>query len=166
MSSQTVSPDSLPNSIPKLDPCSKNWAIFQIQIQNMMEVKEKWVHFNKKFMLPANQALAAEWDKDERVAKYMLTQRLPNSTVIHIQKLTTVAEQWATIMKEYTEKGKSAQMEMCREFMESTCGASGDVRQFLSNLRMHKEELTACRVSIDDDDYHITIIHAIPKDLA
>src|SRR5713101_7382329 len=96
----------------------------------------------------------------------MLTQRLPDSTVVRIQKLTTVAEQWAAIVKEYTEKGESVQMEMCQEFMESTCGASGDVRQFLSDLCMRKEELTACGVSIDNDDYRITIIHVIPKDLA
>ena len=39
-----------------------------------MEAKEKWVHFDKKFTRPADKALAAEWDKDERMAKYMLTQ--------------------------------------------------------------------------------------------
>ena len=69
----------------------------------------------------------------------MLTQRLPDSTVVCIQKLTTIAKQWAVIMKEYTEKGKSVQMEMHQEFMESTCGASGDVRQFLSGLHTCKE---------------------------
>ena len=111
--STSISPDSLPNSIPKLDPCGENWVIFQIQFQNTMEAKEKWAHFNKKFMRPVNQSKADEWDKDERVAKYMLTQRLPDSTVVHIQKLTTVTEQWAVIMKEYTEKGESVQMEMC-----------------------------------------------------
>ena len=46
------------------------------------------------------------------------------------------------------------------------CGPGSDVQQFLSDLCMHKEELIACRVSVNDDDYHITIIHAIPKDLA
>ena len=48
MFSQLTSPDTLPNSIPKLDPHGKNWAIFQIHFQNVMEVKEKWAHFNRK----------------------------------------------------------------------------------------------------------------------
>ena len=105
MSSQTMSPDSLPNSILKLDLCGKNWAIFQTRFQNAMEAKEKWAHFDRKSVQPADESLAAEWDKDEWVAKYMLTQRLPDSTVVHIQKLTAVTEQWAAILKEYTEKG-------------------------------------------------------------
>ena len=96
-----------------------------------MEAKKKWAHFDKKFMWPADKALAAEWDKDERMVKYMLTQRLPDSTVICIQKLTTVAEQWDAIVKEYTEKGKLAQTNMRWEFMELRCGASADIRQLV-----------------------------------
>src|SRR5216684_2271848 len=50
--------------------------------------------------------------------------------------------------------------------MELRCRVSVNVRQFLSDLHMCKEELIAYGVSIDDDNYCVTIIHAIPKDLA
>ena len=43
---------------------------------------------------------------------YMLTQRLPDSTIVCVQKLTTIAMQWEAIVKEYTEKGELAQTEM------------------------------------------------------
>ena len=112
MSTQSVSPDTLPNSVPKLDPRGENWAIFKICFQNAMEVKEKWTHFDTKNTRPTDKVLAEEWDKDERMAKYMLTQRLPDSTIIRVQKFTTVAMQWEVIVKEYTEKGESVQTEM------------------------------------------------------
>src|SRR5882762_2254137 len=97
-----VSPDTLPSSVPKLDPRGENWAIFKIRFQNAMEVKEKWAHFNDQQKRPTDAAEAAEWDKNERMAKYMLTQRLPDSTVVRIQKCKNVAEQWSAIVKEYT----------------------------------------------------------------
>jgi len=166
MSTQSVSHDTLPNSVPKLDPRGENWAIFKIRFQNAMEAKEKWAHFDDQQKRPTDAAEAAEWDKNERMAKYMLTQRLPDSTVVRIQKCKNVAEQWSANVKEYTEKGESAQTEMRRDFMETKCGASVDVRQFLSDLRTRKEEIIACGVNVDNDDYRVTIIRAIPKDLA
>jgi len=98
--SQSLSNDTLPGSIPKLDHRGKNWAIFKIRFQNAMEAKDKWGHFDglmprPEQTLPFTQAdvtenesvvdevdLAAKWDKDKRTAKYMLTQRLPDSTLV------------------------------------------------------------------------------------
>src|SRR5882762_10099731 len=135
MSTQTLSPDSLPNSVPKLDLHGENWAIFKIRFQNAMEAKDKWEHFDEKFKYPVDIDEAAEWNKAQRMAKYMLTERLPDSTVVRIQRCKTVAEQWSAIVKEYTEKGESAQTEMRCDFMETKCGAGVDVWQFLNDLR-------------------------------
>src|SRR5882762_10183578 len=185
--SQSLSNDTLPTSIPKLDHHGENWAIFKIRFQNAMEAKDKWGHFNgltlwppqPQPMLPfappeametesiASEAnLVAEWDKNECTVKYMLTQRLPDSTLIHIQCYVTIAEQWSAIIEEYTKKGESAQAELWRDFMELCCGASANVWQFLNDLQTQKEEILACGVNINDDDYRVTIIRSIPKDLA
>src|SRR5882762_6774919 len=103
MSTQTLSPDSLHNSVPKPDPRGENWAIFKIRFQNAMEAKDKWEHFDEKFKCPVE---TDEANKAQRMAKYMLTQQLPDSTVVRSQKCKTVAEQWSSIVKEYTEKGE------------------------------------------------------------
>jgi len=161
-----ISPDILPSSIPKLNPHGENWAIFQIRFQNMMEVKDKWEHFDGSSTRPADEDEAIEWDKEERMAKYLLTQCLPDSTVVWIQRFKTVHEQWVSIVKEYTEKGESVQTEMHHEFMEMKCGAGVDVQQFLSDLRTRCEEMIACGVSIDDNDYQVTIVCSIPKEIA
>ena len=88
--SQSLSNDTLPTSIPKLDHHGENWAIFKIRFQNAMEAKDKWGHFNGSSSRPPlpeqtllfteaeateNESVAeevdlvAKWDKNERTAK-------------------------------------------------------------------------------------------------
>jgi len=44
----------------------------------------------------------AEWEKEERTARYMLSQKLPDSVVVRIHKLNTVKKKWDLVKEEYT----------------------------------------------------------------
>ena len=50
-------------------------------------------------------AARAQWDKDERSAKALLTQQLPDSTIMEIHSKKSVKEQWEAVVREYTVKG-------------------------------------------------------------
>ena len=52
--------------------------------------------------------LQLQWDKDERSAKSLLTQKIPDSTLMRIHTKKTVVERWNLIVTEYTEKGSYA----------------------------------------------------------
>ena len=90
--------DALPSTVPKLDASVTNWAIFGFRFQDAVEAKGYWGHFNGTVSRPtaANPAsptatettAIAQWDKDERSAKSLLTQKLPDSTVILIHAKT------------------------------------------------------------------------------
>ena len=118
--------DSLPSSIPKLDASGLNWAISSVRFQDVIEAKGFWSHFDgtgpcpdavpsvavddqgKSTSTPPSDAeLAAvdKWDKDERSAKSLLTQKIPDSTLMRIHNKRTVQERWESIVTEYTEKG-------------------------------------------------------------
>src|SRR5437016_5274464 len=95
--------DSLPSSIPKLDSTGLNWAIFSVRFQDAVEAKGFWGHFDGSDPRPVisaattaaegnedSQAKLAEdlatkqlqWDKNERSAKSLLTQKIPDSTLM------------------------------------------------------------------------------------
>ena len=108
--------DSLPSSIPKLDATGLNWAIFSVQFHDAVEAKGFWGHFDGSERCPvpspapavetapsegaavtptpavvvSTEDLAAQrqWDKNERSAKSLLTQKIPDSTLmqIHLKK--------------------------------------------------------------------------------
>ena len=118
---------------------------------------------------PSAEDLAAatnQWNKDERSAKSLLTQKIPDSALMRIQNKKSVKEQWDAITTEYTEKSTFAQTDLRTCFLESKCPDKGNVWQFLDELRMKREELATVGVDIDEKDYHSTIISSLPYSLA
>ena len=179
--------DSLPSSIPKLDASGLNWAIFSVRFQDAVEAKGFWSHFDGTGSRPSaiptittgtdgvitttppsdsDVAAVDKWDKDERSAKSLLTQKIPDSTLMRIHNKRTVQERWEAIVTEYTEKGAYTQTDICGRFLESKCPDKGNVREFLDGLRVKREELDSVGVDIDEKDYRSTIISSLPFALA
>ena len=147
MSTTTTSlSDTLPSSIPKLDASGINWAIFSVRLQDAIEAKGFWNHFDGSSTRPEQTYTAvvtatdgstsggnsiipdtelaasqSQWDKDERSAKSLLTQKIPDSTLMHIHTKKTVVERWNAIVVEYTEKGSYAQTDLRQKFLELKC---------------------------------------------
>ena len=139
-----------------------------------IEAKGFWGHFNRTTPKPAlssdptDKELKAkhQWEKDERSAKTLLTQKLPNSTVMEIHSKKTVMERWEAVVKEYTQKGVYMKMELRAKFLMSRCPEKGNTKDFLRGLRLKKEELVQVRVMISDKDYLSTIILSLPDALS
>ena len=117
--------DTLPSTIPMLDAEGSNWVIFYICFMDAIEAKGFWDHFDglslplalSELPTAAETAARAQWDKDERSAKALLTQRLPDSTVMEIHLKKSVKEQWEAVVREYTVKGVYAQTEIWAKFL-------------------------------------------------
>lgn len=122
--------------------------------------------------IPVNPAVAEyeaaleEWEKSESLALDLLTQRIPDSTVIRTASLPSAAAMWAEIVREYTEKGTMTQTDLRTKFLESKCPDKGDVRAFLDSLRVKREELAQAGVHIDEKDYRSTIVKSLPWHLS
>ena len=173
-STATALANTLPSSIPKLDASGLNWAIFSFRFQDAVEAKGYWGHFDGTTPWPDPAATAtaedaaaiAQWDWDERSAKSLLTQKLPDSALMHIHKAKTVKERWDAITIEFTKKGTFAQTDLCTCFLKLKCPEKGNVRQFLDELQIKREELATVGIDIDEKDYCLTIISSLPIPLA
>ena len=107
-----------------------------------------------------------KWDKNEAIALDLLTQRIPDSTVIRTSRLNTAAEMWTEIVREYTEKGAYTQTDLRTRFLEMKCPERGDVHEWLEQLRSRREELAQVGVDIEEKDYRLTIISSLPGHLS
>ena len=148
----TALADTLPSSIPKLEASGLNWAIFSLHFQDAVEAKGYWGHFDGTDLCPVvtqtsppstsattetsatttsptaeELAVIAQWDKDERSAKSLLTQKIPDSTLMRICNKKTIKEWWDAIVAKYTEKGAFAQTDLRTRFLESKCPDKGNV---------------------------------------
>jgi hypothetical protein len=168
--------DTLPSSIPKLDATGLNWAVFSLRFEDAVQAKGFWGHFSGSTPCPtatiesaptADELAAIEkWEKDERSARSLLTQKLPDSALMRIRNKPSVKERWEAITTEFTQKGAFAQTELRARFLDMKCPEKGNVREFLDSLRVKREELATVGVEIDTKDYLSTIISSLPISLS
>jgi hypothetical protein len=84
--------DTLPTTVPRLDPSGNNWTVFLFRYQDAVNVKGYWGHFDGTTPAPAftdadtvkaeNVAAKIQWEKDKRAVKTLLTQKLPGLTML------------------------------------------------------------------------------------
>ncbi len=99
----TAVTDSHPITIPnilRLELSSANWAIFTLCFQEVMQANQKWGHFDgsSTCLIPADankptndeKAAMADWDHEESIVLYMLSQHLLDSTAVCLQNVTSV----------------------------------------------------------------------------
>jgi hypothetical protein len=130
------------------------------RFEDAVDAKGFWGHFDGTSALPTlstpptEQQLAnkLQWEKDERSARSLLTQKLPDSTVVLIHSKTSVKERWEAVVREYTLKSEYARTELRAKFLGMRCMDKGGVREFLEGLRLKKEELSQAGVDIDEKD--------------
>ncbi|KAI0037776.1 hypothetical protein FA95DRAFT_1506505, partial [Auriscalpium vulgare] len=119
--------DSLPKNIPVLDTRGENWAIFLVRFRMAVKAKKLWGHFDGSTPRPApagataptatEAAAMTEWDNHDNTAKYLLSQRIPDSLQMSLDNLPTAAEQWKTMSDEYAVKNAYAQTAIRQDFL-------------------------------------------------
>ena len=67
--------------------------------------------------MAAEIGMKSQWDKNKWSAKALLTQRLPDLTVMEINLKKTIKEQWEVVVREYTVKGVHTQTEIRAKFL-------------------------------------------------
>ena len=168
--------EKLPANIPRLEPNGSNWAIFKMRFSNAMKVTRRWAYFtglspypdpiDPAKPTPEEAAQIVQWEFEDSVASYLLSQRLPDTTEMRLANCTTTKERWDLVTKEYQAKSAYAQADLHQAFLEMRCTKGGNVREFLASLGCKREELAAAGVTVTEKEYERTILRGIPGELA
>ncbi|KAK0454175.1 uncharacterized protein EV420DRAFT_1273191 [Desarmillaria tabescens] len=96
-------------NVPKLTIDGSNWLIFRFCLEISIESKGVWGHFDGTSPSPPNPppsgdaaAITAlnEWLKKEKEAHHYLAQKLEDSTLTELLRLTSVAEMWTALSRQ------------------------------------------------------------------
>jgi hypothetical protein len=168
--------EQLPANIPHLEPDGSNWAIFVVRFRESMQVNRRWGYFDGKITCPEpadpsnvtedKQKSIEKWDHKDLVTRYLLSQRLPDSTAVRMGAYPTAKARWDRVNDEFTAKSVYAQNDLESTFYDMRCAKGGDVHVFLTSLRYKREELSAAGVSISDKEYQRTVLKGILEELA
>ena len=166
----------LSNNIPHVKRDGSNWADFYNRFRKFMLITGRWGYFIGATTRPApkdpdhpttvEMEEALQWDREDAIASYLLSERLPSDINLDIEYLPTTKEQWDVISRTFTAKSDYAKTNLYQTFMEMKCPKGGDVREFLTTMRTKRYELRAIDIDISDSDYKRAILHSIPDALA
>jgi len=163
-------------NVPCLELSRLNWAIFSLRFQEAMEANRKWGHFDRSSERPASadpdkptdkeKAAQVEWDQNEMVAKYLLTQRMPDSATVRLRAITLVTDHWTKVKNEYSVKSQYAEVDLLTAFSELHCSSMSEVWTFLRQMCVKREELTAVGVEVTGKEYQSAILKSILEEMS
>jgi hypothetical protein len=175
-----VSLSDFSHAVEKLDGTGSNWVLFQSRFLCAMEQKEVYEHFDGTSQKPmlgdgasptdtelkAHSKSLAAWQKKEWLARYLLIQKLPDTTYTKYLRKTSVAEMWEAIVTEFTHKSMYMQSNLHQEFMSMRSQKGADLRAELDRVRVKYETLLNVGIKISDNDYCTLIINFVPPDIS
>jgi len=159
-----------------LNPEGTNWAIFEARFQDAMETACRWGHFDGSEPCPVPKDIAnltdteieaaRHWDRNDQIARNLLNKRLPDATMLEVRQYKTAKERWHIVTQEFMVKSAYARNALHRSFVDMRCPKGGDVRAFLTNLKMRRNELLAAGITISHKDFERTVLDGIPDALS
>jgi gag-polypeptide of LTR copia-type len=164
----TSSNDHLYGQIPLLNSEGTNWAIFSMHFIEAMDTTGCWGHFDGTDARPVptdtakptsdEKEVMRSWDKEDKVACQLLTQRLPDKVSMEVFDLKTARVRWDAVKLEFLARSKHAKNNLKQEFLDMRCPRGGDVRGFLTTLWTKHNEIQAAGATISNDEYEWTIL--------
>ena len=120
--------EQLPANIPWLELNGSNWAIFAMHSKDAMQVTQWWGYFAglkpcpkvQDVDTPTDDELSTikQWEHDDSIASYLLSQHLPNITVMCLSSCATAKESWDIVTKEFQAKSTFMQADLHQSFQE------------------------------------------------
>jgi hypothetical protein len=166
------------SAIKKLDEDGPNWVIFRKHFMIAVRQKDVEGHFDgseKKLVLSEGapdevkktfDTEVKQWIKKEKLALYLLMQKLPDCIFAAYVDRSSIAEMWAGIVLEFSRKSILMKANLWAEFTNMHYEKGADLRAKFSKVHMKYAALLNVGIKISNDDYSSLILNFVPGDIA
>jgi len=141
-----------------------------------METACQWGHFDGSKPWPVPKDIdnptdtekqeVKNWDHEDQIVWNLLNKRLLDATMLEVRQYKTAKEWWHIVTQEFMVKSTYVRNALHHLFIDMQCLKGGDVRAFLTNLKMCCNELLAAGVTINNEDFKRTVLNSIPDTLS
>lgn len=107
-----------------------------------------------------------QWIKKEKLALYLLTQKLPNCIFATYVDKPSIAEMWAGIILEFSRKSILMKVNLHLEFMNMCYEKGADLWMEFSRIQMKYVALLNVGIKIANNNYSLLILNFVPGDIA
>ena len=108
--------------------------------------------------------ILANWEWDEYTVQQQIYSTISYSLLLKIEsrRLTSVAEAWKYMCKEFEDKPDMVKIDKRRRLTEMRCRNGGDLRAHLDAMEKLKEELAGMGVNLPDSEYLPILAASLP----
>ncbi|KZT63076.1 hypothetical protein DAEQUDRAFT_640073, partial [Daedalea quercina L-15889] len=110
----------------------------------------------------AEQAAIDAWQEKEDLARYLLTQKLPDITFTKHRRKGTAAAIWAAIVQEFSQKSMILRARYRTEFLNMRAMPGANLHSELDRLRVKYEELLNMDIAVAAAEYASLVINFLP----
>lgn len=142
---------------------AENWLSFQVQIQDVLTDTGYIDHIDGSNKRPNDKSAQADWDKADRKALTIIRLRVSPSIITYIMSAKTSKEAWDTLKGVYSSQGALAKILARRKFLRYEIEEGSNMEEEIRNIRGLKEELALLGTIVEDEEFSLTILTALPS---
>lgn len=148
----------------RIDPLKgpENWLSFQVQIQDILTDMGYMEYVDGTNPRPSDKSLLPDWEKKDRKALVIIRLRVSPSIITYIMSATSSKEAWDTLKAVFSTQGALAKITARRKFLRYSIEEGANMEIEIRNIRMIKEELALLGTIVDDEEFALTILTALP----
>jgi len=163
-------------AVDKLESNGSNWVMWQSRFTIAVQQKEVYGHFDGSATKPtmpdgltgdaktAKEKEILMWNKKETLAKYLLTQKLPDQIYAKYISKTSAHDMWKGLVTEFTKKSMLMKANLHAEFMQLRYQKNTDLRNEFDRVRMKYVALLNAGIPVSADDYRSLILNFVPPE--
>ena len=103
------------------------------------------------------------WRTHDFAVQRQIVHNIPDSIFIRIQNLSTAAEMWDALRRDFEGRNQIVQNELRNRLALAKCGENENVREHVDRMRYMHEELSGMGVTIADGEYVAMLTKSMPK---
>jgi hypothetical protein len=148
----------------KIEPLTgtDNYPAWKFRMEDILRALKLISHTDESYVAPNDTEAKVAWKERDQLALSHIRLRVKDSIIVYVRNAKTAAEAWKILSQTYETKGALAIVLARRRLFRAKCEEGEDVEEFLRKLQGYMTDLTALGSKVEDEEYSITILTALP----
>lgn len=140
------------------------YPVWRIQMQDILSDLNLWIIVDGTSTVPATGAdEIAAWTAKDRKALSAIQLRISGSMITYVINATSSKAAWESLESVFNIQGAISQILIRRKLLRYTIEDGANMEEEVRTLRGYKEQLALLKDKIDDDQFALIILTALPK---
>ena len=140
-----------------------NYLAWRIQMSDILFAYEVWDHIEGMATTrPEDTTLALIWDKADRKALTAIRLRISAGMMTYVLSVTMAKAAWDALANVFNTQGALAKVLARRRFLRYQIEEEASMEEEIRKIRQLREELALLNSKIEDDEFAITLLTALP----